>query len=377
MARAAQKTEIEELPEPDRLDGFAHPRETVTLFGHEKAEAVLLEAVSSVRLHHGWLFAGPEGVGKATLAYRLAAHILATPQDRDPLGATLAVDREAPAARQIRAQAHPGLLVLRRPYAFKTKKLKSEITVDEARRLKGFLTLTPDRDSWRVAIIDTADDLNISAANAVLKSLEEPPPRTVFLLITSQPGRLLPTIRSRCRFLDFAPLDRDNLRKAVTQALSGSGEDVTASVPSGEEWDGLEHLAGGSVRRFISLHAAGGYDLYTRMLALLTPLPKVDWGKVHAMADELASPASQPRYELFFELLFALLARLLKARAGAAALTGEAELAKRLIPEGRLASWAALWETVAAAKAETDVLNLDRKSLVLNTFARLEDAAAE
>lgn len=375
MARPPTVTETEELPEPDRLEGFPHPRLTANLFGQEAAERTLLDAVASGRMHHGWLLAGPEGIGKATLAYSLAKYLLAEPHDRDPFGATLAIDADVPAARQVTAQAHPGLLVLCRPYDHKSKKHKTEITIDEARRLASFLHLTPEERAWRVVIVDTADDLNIAAANALLKSLEEPPPRTVFLLLTSHFGRLLPTIRSRCRTLEVPALAPEPLRKAVTQAIAASGEEQTASLPAASDWEELSHLAEGSVRRLLALHAAGGLELNRRLTQLVSPLPRLDWGALHTLSDELSSPAAESRFELFYGLLFGLLARLIRARSGAGGTAAESELATRIIRDGRLPAWAEAWEAMQADKATADALNLDRKSLILGCFSRLAEVA--
>lgn len=376
MARAPAVAEIEVLPEADRLDGYPHPRETINLYGHEEAERRFADVFAGGRMHHAWLITGPEGIGKATLAYRIARFLLARADERDMFGASLAVPDDASASRQVRALSHPGLLVVRRPYDTQKKRVRTEITVDEVRRLKSFLGLTSDADAWRVVIVDPADDLNANAANALLKSLEEPPERTVFLLIAQSPGALLPTIRSRCRTLGLQPLESGSLRKAVAQAIAASAEDVGASAaPEPGEWELLERLAGGSVRRVLALKGAGGLALYKRLDAALSALPKVDWTAIHTLSDELASPAAEQRFELFYELLFAEIARSLRASAGVGPAPDEQKNARRLTPEANLASWAELWETVVAEKAQTLALNLDRKSLILDTFARLERAA--
>ncbi len=373
MARAPVVQEIEELPEADRLDGFPHPRATARLYGHETAEAALERMFASGRMHHGWLVTGAEGIGKATLAYRFARYILADPAERTP--GTLDVAPDTRAARQVHALSHPGLLVIRRVWDQKTKRFPSAIPVDEVRRLKAFLGRTADADTWRVVIVDRAEELNVSAANALLKSLEEPPPRTVFLLVSSAPGRLLVTIRSRVRTLDLAPLGEDALRRAVTQAFAQSGDEVAAAVPAPSDWERLARLAEGSVRRLLSLHAAKGVALYERISALLEGLPAVDWGAVHALGDELASPAAEQRYELFFELLMGSVARLVNAEARGGGPAPEAALARRLIGPARLATWAGLWERMAADKADAAALNLDRKALILDVFSRLETAS--
>jgi len=373
MARAPAIQEIEELPEADRLDGFPHPRATQRLYGHQDAERALTDAFASGRMHHGWLITGAEGIGKATLAYRFARHVLAEPSERAE--GTLDIPPDARASRQVLALSHPSLLVVRRAYDLKTKRFPQAIPVDEVRRLKSFLGRTADESAWRVVIVDRADELNISAANALLKSLEEPPPRTVFLLVSSAPGRLLVTIRSRVRTLDLAPLDDQFLRRAVTQAFAASGDEVAAAAPTGSDWDRLSRLAGGSVRRLLALHAAKGLPLYDRIATLLNGLPSVDWGALHALGDELSGQAADQRYELFFELLSDSIARLIDAEARGEGSEADIALAARLIGPSRLASWAALWERVAADKAEAAALNLDRKALILDIFSRLEAAA--
>ena len=367
MARATGATEIEELPEPDRLDGVPHPRATSRLFGHGAAERALADGFASGRMHHGWLIAGPEGGGKATLAYRFARHVLARPSERDRDGGSLEIAVETTAARQVLALSHPGLLVIRRPWNAKAKRLVQVIPVDEVRRIKAFLAHTSEAGAFRVVIVDTADLLNVNAANALLKSLEEPPPRTFFLLLTAMPGRLLATIRSRCRVLEVAPLGEADLRRAVLAALA-PGEHA---APGPDDWSQLVRLAEGSPRRALALWLGGGLELDRRLGALLAGLPAVDWPAVHALADEVASAAAAERFEMLFDLLLKAIQRLVRAGAGLGAATPEAALAGRLVPEARLATWAELWETIAREKSEAQALNLDRKSLILQTFGRI------
>ncbi|MGA7116364.1 MAG: DNA polymerase III subunit delta', partial [Hyphomicrobium sp.] len=367
--------EIELLPEPDKLDGYPSPRLTDRLYGQAAAEQGFLDAFRSGRLHHGWIVTGPPGIGKATFAYRIARFLLSGESERDMFGGSLDVDRATSAARLVTNLAHPELLVLRRPYDFKTKKLKSEITVDEVRRLKGFLAMGAG-EGWRVVIVDPVDELNPNAANALLKSLEEPPKRTVFLLISAAPDRLLPTIRSRCRTLACAPLADENLRKAVAQALNAAEDaGANAALPAGEEWQTLSRLAEGSVRRFLMLHTAKGLDLHRKIDSLISSLPRIDWLTVHAIGDELGSAAAEAKYELFFDLLLGRLTRLVRTAATGEGDPADIQLARRIIPEDQLAAWAQLWETTVAEKASTETYNLDRKSLILLTFQRIVQAS--
>ena len=371
MARATTLSEGESLPEADRLDGVPHPRMTVKLFGHKDAEGMLAGALAQGRLHHGWLLAGPAGIGKATLAYRFARAALSRPDERDSAGRSLSVSSETSGSRQVRALSHPGLLVIRRPYLVKDKRFAASIPIEEVRRLRQFLQLSAERDAWRVVIVDSADELAGSAANAILKSLEEPPPRTIFLLITAQPGRLLPTIRSRCRVLSMNGLAGGDLKGAVTQALDA--QETTQPTPA--EWAILERLSQGSVRRALNLALAGGSALQVTIAKHVGDLPKVDWAALHTLADKLSPTAATAQYELFFELLLAMLSRLIRAAATGQGESGEVALALRLIGDARLASFAQAWEMLSRDKMQADGLNLDRKTLILDAFARLEVAS--
>jgi DNA polymerase-3 subunit delta' len=371
MARAPAQHEDETPPEADRLDGFPHPRETRKLLGHAETERALAQAFAGGRMHHAWLIAGPEGIGKATLAYCLARHVLAPRAERDASASTLEIQPTSATARQIRGLAHPGLLVLRRPYDVRSKRHATSIPVDEVRRLKAFLGLTAGDGAWRVVIVDTADELNVNAANALLKSLEEPPSRALFLLIAAEPGRLLPTVRSRCRRLHLAPLTGMALRQASEAALAAAQMDV----PGPDRWPLLERLAEGSVRRALLLAGSGGLELYERIEAVLTALPRIDWPAAHALADQLSQSANEQRFEAFYTLLLETLRRLVRARALATPEAPEAALARRLIPATRLPAWAALWEDIGRERAQAALLNLDKRALVLGTFAKLERVA--
>ena len=194
------------------------PRERLKLVGHGEAEQTLLSAFQSGRLPHAWLISGPRGIGKATLAYRFARFLLNGGSEGGLFGGPddLSVPAESSVAHRVAAQAHPDLRVVERTANERTGKLRTEIVVDDVRDLSHFLRLTPSDGGWRIAIVDAADEMNRNAANALLKILEEPPDRAVLLVVSHAPGRLLPTIRSRCRKLVMKPLPLDQ-----TDALIG------------------------------------------------------------------------------------------------------------------------------------------------------------
>jgi DNA polymerase-3 subunit delta' len=368
-ARTPAVEEIEELPEADRLEGFPHPRETATLHGHEAAEAALAQAFAGGRLHHAWLLAGRQGIGKATLAYRLARHLLAEPGERDPSGRSLEVAPGSAASRQVAVLSHPGLLVLRRQYDPRTKRISAFIPVDEVRRLRSFLGHTAGEGAWRVVIVDAADELNVNAANALLKSLEEPPPRALFVLVSAEPGALLPTIRSRCRRLDLSPLAPEPLKAATGAALAA------ADLEMPEAWQRIARLADGSVRRALQLASSGGLELFERVEAIFASLPRIDWAAAHALSDQMGYGAQEQRFAAFYEFFLDRLAGLVRVAATGRGEAGELALARRLVKDGALPVWAALWQTVLKERNDALELNLDRKALVLGALARLEALA--
>lgn len=349
---------MSELPEPDRLGDAPHPRLTERLFGQDAAEAAFLDAWNSGRLHHGWLLTGPRGVGKATLAWRIARFLLTDPPDR---ATTLDAPAGHPALARIRALSEPGLMLLRRPWDEKSKKLRAEITVDEARKLGGFFAMSAG--GRRVVIVDAADDLNRNAANALLKLLEEPPAGATLLLVSHQPARLLPTIRSRCRVLRLASLAPDALREAVAQA---GGDDADASP-----------LAEGSVGAALTL-AEGGAEIYGALLELFGSTP-MDRGRARRLADACAGRAGSERLDATLGAIDRLLHRL--ARAGLLGPPGDAPdaeraLLARLSPHDVAArDWAALSQQIGDRAAHARAVNVDPAAIVWDALARIDAQA--
>ena len=225
-----------------------HPRKAKNLLGHVAAEQRMRQAFESGKLHHAWLISGPKGIGKATLAYRFAGFALSGGSSHaDDLG----IDPNSRTAHWLASRSHPDLFVLERRWDSKTKKLKSELAVDDARLLSDFFGLTAGSGGWRVAIIDAADDLNNASANALLKLIEEPPPNCLLLLVCNQPGRLLPTIRSRCMRIDLQPLSQGDTMRVLSEL-------PLEEPPEREALEIAVKLSGGSPGRGLELlHSAG------------------------------------------------------------------------------------------------------------------------
>ena len=347
---------MNDLPEADRAGEAPHPRETTLLHGQDVAEGAFREAWNDGRPHHGWLLTGPRGVGKATLAWRIARFLLTDPPATAP---TLEATEGHSALPRIRALSEPGLMLLRRAWDEKAKRLSAQITVDAVRKLSGFFGMSAG--GRRAVIVDAADDMNPSAANAILKLLEEPPADTTLLLVSHRPAALLPTIRSRCRTLRLGPLDDEALAAAVAQA----GGDAAAISP----------LAEGSVGAALQL-AEGGGAIYEDLLALLTS-PSMDRGRARALAQACAGRDSVDRLDATLGAIDRLLHRAARAGLlGAPAEGAEAVAFARLAPHDAAArSWALLAQEIGGRAAHARAVNVDPAAIVWDALARIDAQA--
>jgi DNA polymerase-3 subunit delta' len=344
VSPARPQSETVELP---------HPRETFALSGHAEAERALLDEYRSGRIAHAWLIGGPAGIGKATLAYRMARFALAHP---DPGAAvvrsatSLEVPPDSPAARRVAGRAHPDLLVLERT-PDDNGKMRTVITVDQVRRTIGFFGSTAGEGGWRICVVDSADELKYpEGSNALLKVLEEPPPRSLFLVVSHAPGRLLPTIRSRCRRLTLRPLGEADVVEAAAAALGDDADVATLRQAAA--------AADGSVARAIALSGGPQLALRDKVIDLLDRLPATDPRALHALGDSLER-AGDDLFEIFIE-------------------TARNWLSARLDRGGeprRLDRIAAAWERLNRAASDTETYNLERKPLVFNVFGLLAEAA--
>ena len=337
-----------DIPIADRIEGLLQPYENGCFVGQDAANERFLAGVKAGRLHHAWLLCGPVGVGKASFAFRMARAFCELDQSQPlPDMETIVASSNAdnPVFRRIASGGHPNILHLRIPLDEKTKKFKTRLSVDEVRRSVGFFGSTAGEIGWRVAIVDNADQMTNQAANALLKILEEPPEKTLFFLLSSQPGRLLPTIRSRCQQLDFKPLNYADLTTALSAASSGAALN----------FDSLQHYnqyLGGSVRRAYQFLENDMASLVDDCHALLASQPNYDMAALHGFANQVSVRGGDEKYNFFVDMI-------------------EEYISQRLRLDNApdtLVSLAEVWDKMRERIDLESRMNLDRKQTVLALF---------
>jgi DNA polymerase-3 subunit delta' len=354
------------------------PRRNPTLLGHAQVEHALSQDAEAGRLAHAIILGGTRGIGKATLAYRFARWLLARGGEEEVFGASgalmplrdgLALDPSHPVARRVASGGHADLLSVERNWDARRKKLRGEILVEDVRAIAGFLQLTPAEGGWRIVVVDGADEMNRNAANALLKILEEPPKRALLLLVCHAPGRLLPTIRSRCRRLSLQPLAVAEIAALLRQYRPELDESDTLI---------LARLGDGSIGRALELAKAGGLELYRTLTEVINRLPALDIPALHRLADGVGGSDGEERFETLTMLLIDFLERLIAGTAEGvprSVMDEEAALLRRLGDPARLDRWVEVWETLRTLFGRADAVNLDRKLVLLDAFFTLEAAA--
>lgn len=326
----------------DQIDGVPQP-ETRALVGHERAFESIIAALEAGRPPSAIMLHGPRGIGKATFAFSLARELLARTSDED----------EVRIAAQVAAMSHPNLFVLRRARDLTAAdKFYSAIRVEDVRATRDALQRTRGRAGYRIAIIDSVDDCNANSANALLKTLEEPPAQTLFIVLSHKPGGLLPTIRSRCQSFALRPLADEQVSSIVRSIHPDIGEDALARAV---------RLAGGRPRRALETLMLEEGDVLD---ALVTWLETPDVQPVRAqlaIADSLAAAKGA-------ELSFAqdIIRDWIAAQAADAARAGATA-------RFRLASANALWDKASALLADADIYNLDRRQTLVSVFDLIRD----
>jgi DNA polymerase III subunit delta' len=357
MARAV--TTPAEVPEP---------RSNPYLVGHETAEGELRRLAEAGRLPHAILLCGPRGIGKASLAFRLARFLLA----RGGAGESgLAIDPASGVFRRVAAGGHADLLTVERAYDPRRRRVRAEIVVEDTREITQFFRLTSAEGGWRIVVVDGAEEMNRNAANALLKILEDPPRQALLLLVSHSPGLLLPTIRSRCRRFAIRALEPAVIAQLVARYRPDLAKPEAAALAA---------LAEGSIGRALELADCDGLALYRSMIDLMSQAPRMDVVALHAFADQLARADAEDTYRTGAELLSQFLARM---AAGAArrqliaedAVDGERRAMQHLAGRADPARWAAARKDIEQRFAATDDLNLDRKQAMLGAFFAIEELA--
>ncbi len=328
------------------------PRENPDLLGQDAAEALLVEARASGRMHHAWLLTGPPGVGKATLAYRFARNLLAGA----PPAPTLAIDPSHPIFRRVAANTHADLLTIERGFDAKKGKLRGEILIDEVRKVAAFLRLTPAEGGWRVVVVDGAEDIAEKSSNVLLKILEEPPPRAVLILVCSAAGRLLPTIRSRCRRLRLGGIPQPAMMQLLRRYLPDTEE---------AQRERLASLAEGSIGRALQLAGGDGVPAAALVERVLAALPHPELGLADAVADSLGR--GEDAFATFMELLRSAIATAVRDTARGRPDPDQAAL----IGARPLDAWVDIWQALGSLQDETEGLYLDKRQAIAASVAML------
>lgn len=358
-------------------------KENTQLFGHERAEKIMLEAFASGKLPNAWLISGPKGIGKATLAYRFARFLLTksapTPQSDGLFGDALAadmpdgldVDMEDPVVGRIQAGSHGDFLVIDTENLAEDK-VKKEIGIDQVRQIGKFLSFTPSEAERRVVIIDSADEMNRNAANAVLKILEEPPLNSIILLVSHNPGRLLPTIRSRCQFLKLNTLENHAVEKVIRSIIPKIEEEDLRFMVS---------VAEGSPGFALQLYGGGGSDLYSNIVDIFRSLPRQDIKAIDSLSDKVEGKRGAENWKTISYLTQYFLAGVVRAGVNDNSfeneiIPGENLLKTALAKQCSPAQWSELWEQIGHMSAEAEYTNLDKKHALAVMFSKIANEVA-
>jgi len=353
----ARTREIETYPEADCAQGCLHPRAVYDLIGHQAAETKFLQAKSSGRLHHAWLLTGATGIGKATLAYRIIRYMLG---GESLLENSLDIPQSDPVAQRIEALGHGNFVLLRRPYDHKTKKIRNDIPIADVRKLSKFFENTAaESGSWRVCLIDSADELNRNSENGILKLLEEPPEKTLFILLSSAPGRLLPTIRSRCMQLSLRPVPNSQINGWMGRQVNAPDDIIDAAVK----------LSRGAPGKALSL-ARNSDNVLRPLSRFLASLDRHSRDVDMSLAKSLSAASAAGTRALFWDAL----QDILQAQAVFSA-TGEWHSAFKPLPVSKPAQvWEKAWETVKENQRVEAAINLDKTAVMFDTLSMIRAA---
>jgi DNA polymerase-3 subunit delta' len=373
MAPRAKKADIDEDP--------FHPRKIEKLHGHERSENIFLEAWHAGRLPHAWLITGPKGIGKATFAYNVARFVLAGGKDvsldtaapsnnlfgevEEPAPSGLHISPENGIFKRVVSGGHSDFMALEKGMInpATNRVTLNDVNIGVVRKAIDFTYLTPAESDWRVVVIDSVDEMNRNAANAVLKVLEEPPNRALFILVSHAPGRILPTIRSRCRRLNLSPLDDDAMSKIISHQRPSL---------SADEVEGVIALSNGSAGAALRLCDAGGVELHHSIRQILSQPQNIDMAAIHLLAESLGRRGQEDSYDVFKGILDQFLQNLIHQMVGHQQQNAEKINLSAFLSMGNLEHWLEVWEnTIQLLGRAGAPSNLDRKQLIISAFSHI------
>jgi len=351
------------------------PRENPDCFGHDTIEKSLLDLYNQGALPHALIFSGPMGVGKTTMAFRVARFLLkhgagADNQDSlfgdvPPAPTNMNVAEDDPVFRKVASGGHPDLRTIERAFDEKKNARKGTVDVETVRTIAPFLRMSSSEGGWRVVIVDEADMMNRQSQNAILKILEEPPPKALLILICNRLGAMIPTIRSRCRTFNFAPLDPATLTALLKRAAPSA---TTGEIAL------LSTLSDGSMGRALTLMEEGGVNTLNTIIDFLSAHPDWDWPKIHPWADNLSRPGSEKSYQGFTSIMEWVAANLLRAKAAPNHKLPEilrTPALESLQNHYSLEQWIDICEKLQGHFITIENSNLDKRQGVLGAFAIL------
>jgi DNA polymerase-3 subunit delta' len=365
-------------------EGLQPPRLSTLCLGHEMVEAALMPQIASGRVPHAMVFAGPEGIGKATFAYRLARYMLARGTGGDeaesggglfgemlpppPAPTNLDIPRDNLDFQRVAASSHSDMLVVERQYDEEKQRYKGVVDVDSIRRIQPFMGMKAAQGGWRVVIVDDADMMTEEAQNAILKILEEPPPKALLILVTHRPGRLLPTIRSRCRFMRFEPPQMADF----TRLLREDHPDLTT-----RDIETLYGITEGSVGRSLRLTGEGGMEAVEGVIAMMHTWPQWQWSQIHNMAEVMSKPGQDDTLDAFRQVMQWIADSLLQAKARGRGLAGvlDNDALNRMLVHHSLAEWLEIADGLRTHFETAQRANLDRRHAVMGAFSVFSAAA--
>ncbi len=346
------------------------PASNNELFGFADIEADLLKMFNENRLPHAIVLTGIPGIGKATLAYRFIKFLLVEGGESsgglfgdDAKPTSLAISNDNPIIDRVISGGHSDLHLIMRELDPKTGKLPKEIKVDQIRKINKFARKTSAEGGWKIILIDEAETLNRNAQNALLKILEEPPKKTLIILVSSKPGLFLPTIRSRCRFIKMDKLSEDNAIRILSNLLPDTSQ---------LELKTLIRLSDGSVGKAIELNESNGIASFQELLSILDSLPNLDLFKTHKLSEKLASVKEDINYKNTMDLFIWWLDRMMKSKLSGEEIIeiidGETQIIDKVYNLKPLQKWIETRDNILDNRNKAEISNLDRRQVILSSL---------